>query len=142
MFIGKHATFSNQIDYKHVIEFLFDIRIILSFVRNLVRFWNGTWSYGVYFHRLRYLLFCVNQRRYALIFNMKKKFYISIIERFFCYWFSGVTGDRVGLAITQSLTLTGLLQWGVRQRKYLNIDCGIKNNNIYCNANLFLCTTD
>lgn len=30
----------------------------------------------------------------------------------------GVTGDRVGLAITQSLTLTGLLQWGVRQRKY------------------------
>lgn len=24
-------------------------------------------------------------------------------------------GDRVGLAITQSLTLTGLLQWGVRQ---------------------------
>lgn len=31
---------------------------------------------------------------------------------------SGVTGDRVGLAITQSLTLTGLLQWGVRQSRW------------------------
>lgn len=28
---------------------------------------------------------------------------------------SGVTGDRVGLAITQSLSLVGLLQWAVRQ---------------------------
>lgn len=36
----------------------------------------------------------------------------------FLVFISGVTGDRVGLAITQSLTLTGLLQWGVRQRKY------------------------
>lgn len=27
----------------------------------------------------------------------------------------GVTGDRVGLAITQTLTLTGMLQWGIRQ---------------------------
>lgn len=33
--------------------------------------------------------------------------------------FVDVTGDRVGLAITQSLTLAGLLQWGVRQSKYL-----------------------
>lgn len=29
-----------------------------------------------------------------------------------------VTGDRVGLAITQSLTLAGYLQWGVRQSKF------------------------
>lgn len=43
--------------------------------------------------------------------------------------FSGVTGDRVGLAITQSLTLTGLLQWGVRQRKYQNKS--VDYSNIY-----------
>lgn len=28
--------------------------------------------------------------------------------------FSGVRGDRVGLAITQAMTMTGLLQWGIR----------------------------
>lgn len=28
--------------------------------------------------------------------------------------FSGVRGDKVGLAITQAMTMTGLLQWGIR----------------------------
>lgn len=27
----------------------------------------------------------------------------------------GVTGDKVGLAITQAMALTGMLQWGIRQ---------------------------
>lgn len=27
---------------------------------------------------------------------------------------TGVSGDRIGLAITQAMALTGLLQWGVR----------------------------
>lgn len=28
--------------------------------------------------------------------------------------FSGVSGDKVGLAITEAMTMTGLLQWGIR----------------------------
>lgn len=28
---------------------------------------------------------------------------------------TGVTGDKVGLAITQAMSLTGMLQWGIRQ---------------------------
>lgn len=34
--------------------------------------------------------------------------------------FVDVSGDRIGLAITQSLSLTGILQYGVIQRKYLH----------------------
>lgn len=30
------------------------------------------------------------------------------------YPFIGISGDKVGLAITQSMTMTGLLQWGIR----------------------------
>lgn len=29
-------------------------------------------------------------------------------------YFSGVSGDKVGLAITEAMTMTGLLQWGIR----------------------------
>lgn len=40
-----------------------------------------------------------------------KQFHITNYYLFFI----GMTGDRIGLAITQTLTLTGLLQWGIRQ---------------------------
>lgn len=38
-----------------------------------------------------------------------------LAELFQIIFFLGVTGDRVGLAITQSLSLISYLQWGVRQ---------------------------
>lgn len=28
---------------------------------------------------------------------------------------TGVSGDKVGLAVTQAMSLTGMLQWGIRQ---------------------------
>lgn len=35
--------------------------------------------------------------------------------RTFNLFFAGVSGDKVGLAITQAMALTGMLQWGIRQ---------------------------
>lgn len=32
-----------------------------------------------------------------------------------CFFFTGFTGSQVGLAITQSMALTGVIQWGMRQ---------------------------
>ncbi|XP_031635983.1 multidrug resistance-associated protein 4-like [Contarinia nasturtii] len=41
--------------------------------------------------------------------------FVGCVIYYFILINNSVTGDRVGLAITQALSLTGLLQWGVRQ---------------------------
>lgn len=41
--------------------------------------------------------------------------FIFCVIFFFLIFDTSVTGDKVGLAITQSMALTGLLQWGIRQ---------------------------
>lgn len=52
---------------------------------------------------------------FGLSMDILVSIFIFIVIFTFLLFDTGVTGDKVGLAITQSMALTGLLQWGVRQ---------------------------
>lgn len=52
---------------------------------------------------------------FGVLLDIMVLLFIACVTFFFLLIESGVTGDKVGLAITQSMALTGLLQWGIRQ---------------------------
>ncbi|XP_031636354.1 multidrug resistance-associated protein 4-like [Contarinia nasturtii] len=52
---------------------------------------------------------------FGLSLDMACFIFITFIITYFIFIAETATGDKVGLAITQAMSLTGMLQWGVRQ---------------------------
>lgn len=52
---------------------------------------------------------------FGIVLDVMVFIFIFCVIFLFLLFDTGVTGDKVGLAITQSMALTGLLQWGIRQ---------------------------
>ncbi|EFA03657.2 probable multidrug resistance-associated protein lethal(2)03659 [Tribolium castaneum] len=66
-------------------------------------------------HSSTYHMFIATSRTFAFWLDINCILYISIVILSFLFIGVESYGGNVGLAITQSITLTGMLQWGMRQ---------------------------
>lgn len=82
------------------------------FCRNIDWVWNGTGFNGIRLCGMCSVLFPDIESRFERIF-----FNCTIVIKMQRFSYVDVTSDRIGLAITQSLSLTGILQYGVIQSK-------------------------
>ncbi|XP_030750791.1 multidrug resistance-associated protein 4-like [Sitophilus oryzae] len=54
-------------------------------------------------------------RMFAFTLDMVATFFVSAIVLIFAFWLNGASAGDVGLAVSQAMLLTGLLQWAIRQ---------------------------
>ncbi|XP_044268134.1 probable multidrug resistance-associated protein lethal(2)03659 [Tribolium madens] len=66
-------------------------------------------------HSSTYHMFIATSRTFAFWLDVNCILYISLVILSFLFLGAESYGGNVGLAITQSITLTGMLQWGMRQ---------------------------
>ncbi|KAJ3634109.1 hypothetical protein MTP99_011017 [Tenebrio molitor] len=66
-------------------------------------------------HSSAYYMFVACSRTFAFWLDMNCIVYIGFVVLSFLFLGTETYGGNVGLAITQSITLTGMLQWGMRQ---------------------------
>ncbi|BES91436.1 Multidrug resistance-associated protein [Nesidiocoris tenuis] len=58
--------------------------------------------------------YIVCQQGYAFSLDIASCVYLGVVIFTCIFWDSGMSGSSIGLAVTQTMTLTGTLQWGMR----------------------------
>lgn len=66
-------------------------------------------------HTACWFLFISSNTAFGFILDIMCFVFIACIMCYFMFIDTNVPGEKVGLAITQAMTLLGMLQWGVRQ---------------------------
>ncbi|XP_071052810.1 probable multidrug resistance-associated protein lethal(2)03659 isoform X1 [Onthophagus taurus] len=66
-------------------------------------------------HYSTYYMYMTTNRAFGFFLDMLCALYLTAITLSFIIFASSTAAENVGLAITQALGLTGLLQWGIRQ---------------------------
>lgn len=66
-------------------------------------------------HSACWYMFISTSSAFGLSLDIMCLAFIFCVTFTFLFIDTGVTGDKVGLGITQAMALTGLLQWGIRQ---------------------------
>lgn len=66
-------------------------------------------------HTACWFMFIAAGSGFGIVLDVMVFTFVFCVIFLFLLYDTGVTGDKVGLAITQSMALTGLLQWGIRQ---------------------------
>lgn len=66
-------------------------------------------------HSAAWYMFITTSTAFGFALDLMCLVFIFIVVFYFVLFDSNVLGDQVGLAVTQSLALTGLMQWGIRQ---------------------------
>lgn len=65
-------------------------------------------------HTACYYMFIATSRAFGLSLDLFCCIFVASVIYVCVFVEIGLTGDQVGLAITQSISLLGLLQWGIR----------------------------
>lgn len=65
-------------------------------------------------HTACWYMFIATSSAFGFSLDILCFIFVLIVTFSFLLLDSDISGDRVGLAITQSMTMTGLLQWGIR----------------------------
>lgn len=60
-------------------------------------------------------MFITTSSAFGLCLDLICLVLVAIVTFFFLLFGEGILGDKVGLAITQAMSMTGMLQWGIRQ---------------------------
>lgn len=66
-------------------------------------------------HTACWYMFIATHGAFGLSLDVLCFAFVTCVIYFCIFIDSGLSGDKVGLAITQSISLIGVLQWGVRQ---------------------------
>lgn len=66
-------------------------------------------------HSACWYMFIATSSAFGLSLDIMSFFFVFCIIGYFMFIDMSVSGEKVGLAITQAMTLVGWLQWGIRQ---------------------------
>lgn len=66
-------------------------------------------------HTAYWFMFITSTSALGFVLDIMGFLFVSCIIYYFMLFDSGVSGNEIGLAITQALSMSSLLQWGVRQ---------------------------
>ncbi|XP_058822716.1 ATP-binding cassette sub-family C member 4-like [Topomyia yanbarensis] len=66
-------------------------------------------------HTSSFYMFITSSTAFGFALDLLCLLFVFVVVFSFLVLDTGILGDRVGLAITQSMALTGMMQWGIRQ---------------------------
>lgn len=64
-------------------------------------------------HSACWFMFCATAAVFGFALDILCWFFILCILSFYMFFDTGAPSEHVGLALTQALSLTGVLQWGI-----------------------------